>query len=1007
MKKKLLLTSILSIVMCFSIIAGATFALFTSESTINAVVSSGTVSVTATASDLEVYSRDQIQAGNTFENSGTATLTENKVVIDRMTPMDEVRFNVTVNNYSDVIYKYQTKLAVVGASDLLPALTIEIYTYAEDGTLDMSTKKVFDGLNGYSDWITGTPADSDPTTADLLTKFQIRIIFADHGAWDNDYKGKGIEFAYTVNAIQGNAETPSLNGIDVPIYTVEDLKLFANSVNAGNKFNGKTVALMNNIDLEDQAWTPISNTATSDFRGTFDGQGKTISNLNVSGDAYVGLFGYIGRNSENPTTVVKNLNIENTTVNAVESAGALAGKFYTGTIENVTVKGDIAVSGNYKLGGVVGEGYVKMNGVNVIGNNGSFVEATYLETDLEGDNIGGIIGHTGEGSITVKGSVKNIAVSGSRKVGGAIGYCNYSRTTDVTVDNVVVSTNASEEYILDNLSKIYVGGIVGEYGKKGTETVTINGSISNSTVNGFAGNYTDAIVGGSRNSGTEATVNATATNVTINTLLDSFIIGAEGDVRSAGVSNAEGLMFYNALVQKGFVNEGLEVGGKTLYINDDINMNGYVWAPMNIRHFNIEGNGKTISNLTAAESWRSGLMGYHGGGSIKNLNLVNVTATGAQVGALAGALEGVAVENCSLENATINYKAYSSASYTETWGGIGALTGVVPGEGKKASLNNVTIKGDIVLNYNGMETECGSDNYVKQLGFLQHRDVTNLTDTANYVINLVDGLAYDEVTNTYTISKAAGLAAAGKKYFAKGGTFNFAADIDMTGVEYAISAVGAWSPTRLTVNGNNKTISNLVVENQKQATLFGDVNKFDIVGLNVKDSIFKGINNMDGEYSAAAFVGFSEAHSGETNTIKNCTLTNVTISDAKYAGGFVAYASGSGNLVVDSCKLIDSTIKSEYTEDGVKFKGHAGGIIGYAQTGTVSNCRVEGLTMIVEGARGGVIIGSPNDSSVTIGDGNVVVNDTTVNGNVVTEDDMFGEADKRADKTNYITIVNA
>ncbi|MBP3456703.1 MAG: hypothetical protein J6K36_01170, partial [Bacilli bacterium] len=122
--KKLLLTSILSVVMCISLIAGATFALFTSESKVNVVVSSGTVNVSAEASDLEVYSRDSLQQGSVFENGGEVSLTDDSVVIERITPNDEVRFNITVKSFSDVNYKYQAKLAVAGEFDLMPALTI-------------------------------------------------------------------------------------------------------------------------------------------------------------------------------------------------------------------------------------------------------------------------------------------------------------------------------------------------------------------------------------------------------------------------------------------------------------------------------------------------------------------------------------------------------------------------------------------------------------------------------------------------------------------------------------------------------------------------------------------------------------------------------------------------------------------------------------------------------------------------------------------------------------------
>ena len=47
MKKKALLSSLLTIALCFSLIAGSTYALFTSTSEINVAATSGTVSVQA------------------------------------------------------------------------------------------------------------------------------------------------------------------------------------------------------------------------------------------------------------------------------------------------------------------------------------------------------------------------------------------------------------------------------------------------------------------------------------------------------------------------------------------------------------------------------------------------------------------------------------------------------------------------------------------------------------------------------------------------------------------------------------------------------------------------------------------------------------------------------------------------------------------------------------------------------------------------------------------------
>ncbi len=424
--KKLLLTSILSVVMCISLIAGATFALFTSESKVNVVVSSGTVNVSAEASDLEVYSRDSLQQGSVFENGGEVSLTDDSVVIERITPNDEVRFNITVKSFSDVNYKYQAKLAVAGEFDLMPALTIETYQYDVNGLIDESTKTQFDGLNGYSNWVSATPSDTDTQTSDTIVKFQMRIIFKDHGEADNAYMGKGIKLSYSVFAIQGNAEIESISSYDAVLYTAEDLRVFANAVNAGRTFKGETVKLMSDIDLNNELFTPIG-TATNGFKGTFDGGNHVISNLNVDlgRGSNAGLFGFTTDGE------IKNLTVLNATVKGRLNVGVIAGTPYTSKYNNITVKGHVEVNGMAYVGGVGGKNcYANWTDITVNVDGSSYVKANSVENGTAYRTyVGGVIGFMGEGSHALTNVTSNINVIGSTKdIGGIAGIAHYGNT---------------------------------------------------------------------------------------------------------------------------------------------------------------------------------------------------------------------------------------------------------------------------------------------------------------------------------------------------------------------------------------------------------------------------------------------------------------------------------------------------------------------------------------------------------------------------------------------------
>ena len=68
------------------------------------------------------------------------------------------------------------------------------------------------------------------------------------------------------------------------IGTAAQLIGFANLVNSGTDFSGKTVELTEDVDMEGYAFTPIGymNDGSSYLRGTFDGNGNTVSNIDIS-----------------------------------------------------------------------------------------------------------------------------------------------------------------------------------------------------------------------------------------------------------------------------------------------------------------------------------------------------------------------------------------------------------------------------------------------------------------------------------------------------------------------------------------------------------------------------------------------------------------------------------------------------------------------------------------------------------------------------------------------------
>ena len=196
-KRNVIVSSFMAIALCMSIVAGATFALFTSNSSVNIAITSGNVEVVATASNLVVYSPTSVNENGivdatdasdgvkTFANGGTATLTGGEVTLDNMTPGDKATFDITVENKSTVAIKYRT---VIEAQDegLLAGLDISIAGKTTVGATEW--KKLEAGAK-----IEGVEKECEielPVTA------------------SSDYKGKKCTLKFTVEAKQGNVEIP-------------------------------------------------------------------------------------------------------------------------------------------------------------------------------------------------------------------------------------------------------------------------------------------------------------------------------------------------------------------------------------------------------------------------------------------------------------------------------------------------------------------------------------------------------------------------------------------------------------------------------------------------------------------------------------------------------------------------------------------------------------------------------------------------------------------------------
>lgn len=174
------------------------------------------------------------------------------------------------------------------------------------------------------------------------------------GVFNNIVSGSGT--------ISGGTFNPRITGSGTEtdpyqIGTAEGLKWFRDKVNnAKAKEETKICAVLTaNIDLKNEEWTPIGigeDTRTEDlpYSGTFDGNGHTISGLNVNyGDKNGGLFCYV------KSATIKNLTVAGSVTYSSGDGiayGGIVGCADSSTIENCTNR--CTVTGNWDAGGIVG-----------------------------------------------------------------------------------------------------------------------------------------------------------------------------------------------------------------------------------------------------------------------------------------------------------------------------------------------------------------------------------------------------------------------------------------------------------------------------------------------------------------------------------------------------------------------------------------------------------------------------------------------------------------------------
>ena len=749
-----------------------------------------------------------------------------------------------------------------------------------------------------------------------------------------------------------------------------------------DSFSGKTFILTKDINLNDQAWTPIGN-STNKFQGTFDGNGKTIKNLCIIGtDNYVGLFGFTTDGT------IKNLTIENAKVSGRVGVGVVAGSPYTSKFENITVKGHVEVNGMSYVGGVGGRNaYANWSNITVNVDETSYVNANSVENGIAYRTyVGGVVGFNGEGGHSFKNIRSNIDVKGSTiDVGGLFGIAHYGNQ----FENCSCSGNVEIYAAEDADAAEEIGGIAGVWmdSVEGNVTFTnvsftgeVTTNIERETIwygNLFGKPYNnngkgklivdgiEMIANGVGMMDGEYYVTSAQGLVWVEAQADNFFAGKTiklaNDIDMTGVAIANPIKFWNGRTT--FDGQNYTISNLTMSTSstekkpfslfsgtadiknvkfNNANISGYSYVAVVAGNLygNIDNCHVSNSSVTCTYWMAGALSGQYNNGNVTNCTVTNTTVTGpAAVGALVGNINETAgerkVENCTVTGCTIAQNGSFGGDYDKMFA---AAVGLININNSKVyftncTIENTTVKGTESTDLFGLNGCDETIVYVNGDEFVTN-GVTKDSE-GNFLISSAAGLKWvSNVVNATTPYTAT---------LFDGKTVKLMNDIDLKNEE--------WIP---------------IGDDRSQRTEFHGV--FDGQGHTVKNvKITKKTDRDDENKSSYGLFGNLKG------TVKNLTVENVSISGApKFIGALVGRMNDG---LIENCHVKNSSVEcNDWT---------IGGLVGQLNNGKISGCTVED-TAIKGYAAVGAIAG------IALSEGERVIENCSVKNCTILQNGSFG-----------------
>jgi len=559
------------------------------------------------------------------------------------------------------------------------------------------------------------------------------------------------------------------------IWNATTFQEFVTAVAGGNKtLNARLTPAAASIDLSSIAgsFSPIE-----DYKGTFDGNGKTLSGLTkpmfndlkgvvknltlnstisiTSTDRYWGIFA----NSITPSLEVDDVpGLQNCTasgsitwtpssaISSYMALGGLVGNNWGGTItgctNNATVtwaSGGVTHTNQPSVGGVVGRtqkgGDLKTQGeISNCTNNGTVSVAAQFS---QGAYIGGILGYQVEKAETMSGCnnhglvkvTSTFSTSGALHLGGVVGMAKG------TVENC---TNASDGVVTSEAcsvsSYLCQGGVVGRLNGTYTyETLTNAGTVNVAALGGSSGRLIGGVVGRCNEGATlDGVTNSGSINYTAEATNDTYIGGVvahnvQSDIILENCSSTGGTLTVSNASHSG----GLYVGGVVGYSTKAVT------SCSNAMTIATSG---SMTQGTNSYLCFGGVIGYMSGAvlatSCTNSGAINFGQSQSSegqlyIGGIAGAVTGAEIYGGG-NSGTITFSGQNTKRPPSVGGIVGRVFSNTTDSGYSLN-NNVTNTGSIVFN-----STVSSSQYMYAGGLVGQHLGGNIYGTNNAPITVTE-----------------------------------------------------------------------------------------------------------------------------------------------------------------------------------------------------------------------------------------------------------------------------